>query len=78
MDYGIRKNFGLALLVKFRIHQSVIQNMHHSKKKPFRIHQSVTEICIPDSKIRNLKKKAFRIHESVIELDFWIQQSGNQ
>jgi len=55
MDYGIQKNFGLALPVKFRIHQSVIQNMHHSKKT-FWIHQSITEICIPDSKICNLKK----------------------
>jgi len=78
MDYGIRKNFGLALLVKFWIHQSIIQNMHHSKKA-LQIHQSVTKICIPDSKIHNLKKKkAFQIHESVIELDFQIQQSKNQ
>jgi len=29
LGYGIRKNFGLALLVKFQIYQSVIQNMHH-------------------------------------------------
>ena len=57
MDYEIRKKFGLTLSVKFWIHQSVIQNMHHSKKA-FWIHQSVTEICIPDSKICNLKKKS--------------------
>jgi len=59
MDYGIRKNFGLALPIKFRIHQSVIQNMHFTfknpslKKKAFWIHKSVTEIWIPNSRIHN-------------------------
>jgi len=61
MDYGIRKNFGLALLVKFRIHQSIIQNMYFTFKNPsfkktFWIYQTVIEICIPDLEIRNSKK----------------------
>ena len=36
----------------FYIKKSIIQ------KKTFRIHQSITEICIPDLEIRNLKKKS--------------------
>jgi len=55
----------------FHIQKSII------KKKAFRIHQSVTKICIPDSEIHN-KKKAFQIHQSVTELGFRIQQFRNQ
>jgi len=49
---------------KFRIDTSgkisdpPIHNLKNASLKiTFWIHQSVTEICIPDSKIRNLKKK---------------------
>jgi len=64
MDYGIWKNFGLVFSVKFRIHQSVIQNMHFTfkdpsfKKNKFRIHQSITEICILDLEICNFRKSS--------------------
>jgi len=31
MEYGIRKIFGLTFSVKFRIYQSIIQNIHFKK-----------------------------------------------
>jgi len=83
MDYGIWKNFGLALPVKFRIQQSIIQNMHFTFKNPS-FKKSIPDPPIHDKNMHSifrnpqLKKKAFQIYKSITELDFQIQQSGNQ
>ena len=76
------ENFGLSLPVKFRIYQSIIQNMHFtlknsSLKKTFRIHQFVTEICIMDSEIHNSKKSILDspIHNRIRLSDSAIRKS---
>jgi len=58
LHYGLWNPEKFWIGTSGKISDPPIRNSKYaSLKKAFRIHQSVTEICIPDSKIHNLKKR---------------------